>query len=76
MIINQNLIDLRGYSNQELSLEVYNCEYLYFLIDHENVDQPALMHEINQQYLYNGSQFDVLMEDIESDISEWRVNHE
>ena len=76
MIINPNLIDLRGYSNQELSLEVHNCQYLYFLIDHENVDQPALMNEINQQYLYNGSQFDVLMEDIESDISEWRVNNE
>ena len=74
MIINQNLIDLRGYSKQELSMEVHNCEYLYFLIDHENIEQPALMNEINQQYLYNGSQYDVLMADIADDISEWRVN--
>ena len=54
MIINENLIDLRGYSNKELSMEVHNCQYLYFLIDHENIEQPALMNEINQQFIYNG----------------------
>jgi hypothetical protein len=54
-------------------MEVHNCQYLYFLIDHENIEQPALMNEINQQFIYNGSQFDVLMSDIEDDISEWRA---
>ena len=72
MTINQNLIDLRGYSDQELSMEVHNTEHLFFLIDHENIEQPALFNEINQHYLYNGSQFDVLLSDIANDISEWR----
>ena len=71
--MNSDLIDLRGYSAQELSMEVHNNEYLFFLIDHETIEQPRLLKELNQRYLYRGSQFDVLMEDIENDISEWRA---
>ena len=72
-MLNDNLLDLRGYSAKELSLEVFNTQDLYFLIDPENIQQPRLMDAINQRYIYNGSQFDFLMDSIDNAVNEWRV---
>ena len=72
-MLNDNLLDLRGYSAKELSLEVFNTQDLYFLIDPENIQQPRLMNAINQRYIYNGSQFDQLMDSIDNAVNEWRV---
>ena len=72
-MLNDNFLDLRGYSAKELALEVFNTQDLYFLIDPENIQQPRLMDAINQRYIYNGSQFDHLMDAIDNAVNEWRV---
>ncbi len=58
--------DLTEYSNNELSLLVFNTEYLYRM--RRNVRK--LMQEIDEVYLYNDEQLTVLLQDIKEDLGE------
>ena len=49
--------DITNYSNKELSLIVFNTEYLYNLID----DLKSLLTIIKDKYIYTPDQFDDLI---------------
>lgn len=58
--------DLTGYSDEELSLHVFNTEYLYCLRHY-----PAALEEaIENLFHFTPAQFDVLLQDIYDDINE------
>jgi hypothetical protein len=52
--------DLKKYSENELSLLVFNTEYLYNLIDNEDL----LLSVLDNKYIYSKSQLSILLEDI------------
>ena len=54
------MIDIKNYSNYELSLLVFNTEYLYKLIN----NQKELLNVINNKYKYNKYQLIQLLKDI------------
>lgn len=54
------MIDLKSYSNNELSLVVFNTEYLYKLID----NKKELLNVIDNKYKYNKYQLIQLLVDI------------
>ena len=58
--------DITHYSDNELSLMVFNDEYLYS----ERTNEPYLIALINEQYKYTEEQMKVLKSDLEEDRSE------
>ena len=54
------MIDIKSYSNYELSLLVFNTEYLYKLID----NKKELLNVIDNKYKYNKYQLIQLLADI------------
>ena len=54
------MINLKEYSERELSLIVMNTESLYNLID----NQPALICKLNTRYIYSAEQLAILFEEI------------
>lgn len=58
--------DLTQYSDDELSLVVFNTEDLYLL----RHDIDLLLGVLNEAYLYTDIQKDILIQDIEQDYSE------
>lgn len=57
--------NLREYSDNELSLVVFNDEYLY-AIRHRRI----FMQTIEKYFLYTEEQLEVLKQDLESDLIE------
>jgi hypothetical protein len=57
--------DITGYSDQELSLLVYNTEYLYNLRHRYN-----LKDLLEQDFIFTDSQWDTLLADLELEDSE------
>jgi hypothetical protein len=55
-----NKTDLTNYSTKELTLQVFNSEYLYLLI----TDTWNLINTINDMFAYRNDQFDDLIESI------------
>jgi len=58
--------DLRDYSDQELSLLVFNDEYLYTL----RANFLALHQAVNELFLFTDEQYDVMAQDVEDDQGE------
>ena len=58
--------DLTVYSDQELSLNVFNDEYFY--IEREN--RPYLMALIDEEFTYTSDQMNELIQDLDDDASE------
>ena len=58
--------DLTQYSDQELSLNVFNDEYFY--IEREN--RPYLMALINEEFTYTADQMAELIQDLDDDKGE------
>jgi len=56
-------IDLTGYSDSELSLHVFNDEYLYRQ-RHKN----SLGETLDQLYIYTPEQYQELLQDLEDDL--------
>ena len=54
------MIDIKSYSNNELSLLVFNTEYLYKLIN----NKKELLNVIDNKYKYNKYQLIQLLVDI------------
>ena len=52
--------DLKKYSENELSLLVFNTEYLYKSIDNQDV----LLSKLDNKYIYSKKQLSILLEDI------------
>lgn len=57
--------DLREYSDNELSLIVFNDEYLYRMRHKE-----YLFEELDEFFLYTQDQLDTLKQDLEDDANE------
>lgn len=57
------MIDLTGYTEQELSLQVFNDEYFYI----ERHHREYLMALINEEFIYTDEQMTVLLEDLDDD---------
>tara|TARA_R110000850_G_scaffold276171_1_gene417606 strand:+ start:679 stop:864 length:186 start_codon:yes stop_codon:yes gene_type:complete len=55
--------DLTNYSDQELSLNVFNDEYFYV----ERPDRKFLLALINEEFYYTNEQMVVLMSDLADD---------
>lgn len=58
--------DIRDFSNAELSLLVFNTEYLYKLRSR----RPLLFQELNDLYEYTQDQLAELIADLDADDSE------
>ena len=58
--------DLTGYSDQELSLQVFNDEYFYI----ERHTGDYLIALINEEFHYTDEQMQVLLTDLEDDKQE------
>lgn len=58
--------DLTNYSDQELSLNVFNDEYFYI----ERHNRPYLMALINEEFIYDQAQMSELIQDLDDDLSE------
>ena len=58
--------DLTAHSDTELSLYVFNDEYLYKM----RKNLKNLIIELNEFYIYSDEQLDVLKQDIEDDALE------
>ncbi len=58
--------DLKGYSDKELSLRVFNEEYFYIERNY-NGNSNYLMALINEEFYYNDQQMKVLEEDLLAD---------
>ncbi len=54
------------YSEQELSLRVFNEEYFYV----ERKNKEYLIALIDEEFVYTGEQMDVLMQDLLDDAGE------
>lgn len=54
------MVDIKNYSNCELSLLVFNTEYLYKLIN----NQKELLNVLDNKYKYNKYQLIQLLKDI------------
>ncbi len=61
--------NITQYSDQELSLVVFNDEYFYTERDH-NGNADYLMALIEEEFVYTPDQLAVLMEDLEADKQE------
>jgi hypothetical protein len=55
--------DLRSYSDNELSLMVFNEEYFYF----ERNDRPYLIALVAEEFHYTPEQMEVLIVDLDDD---------
>ena len=55
--------NLKNYSENELSLRVFNDEYFY----NERRNSPFLMALIKEQFIYTGRQLEVLLDDLKED---------
>jgi len=53
--------DLKKYSENELSLLVFNTEYLYKLINNKDV----LLSKLDSKYIYSKKQLSILLKDID-----------
>ena len=58
--------DLKGYSDKELSLRLFNEEYFYIERNY-NGNSNYLMALINEEFYYNDQQMKVLEEDLLAD---------
>ena len=58
--------DLTQYSDQELSLHVFNDEYFYI----ERANRPYLMALINEEFIYTDEQMRELINDLNDDETE------
>ena len=58
--------NITQYSDQELSLNVFNDEYFYI----ERHNKPYLMALINEEFIYTPEQLAVLEQDLEDDANE------
>jgi len=56
--------DLTIYSDDELSLRVFNEEYFYI----ERFDRPYLFALIKEEFIYNQTQMDILQVDLAEDL--------
>ena len=53
--------DLKKYSENELSILVFNTEYLYKLINNKDV----LLSKLDSKYIYSKKQLSILLKDID-----------
>ena len=53
--------DLKKYSENELSLLVFNTEYLYKLVNNKDV----LLSKLDSKYIYSKKQLSILLKDID-----------
>ena len=53
--------DLKKYNENELSILVFNTEYLYKLINNKNV----LLSKLDSKYTYSKKQLSILLKDID-----------
>ena len=58
--------NITQYSDQELSLNVFNDEYFYI----ERNDRPYLMALINEEFIYTTDQMAELIQDLDDDKGE------
>ena len=58
--------DLTVYSDNELSLRVFNEEYFYI----ERHDRDYLFALIDEEFIYNQEQLDILQVDLVEDLNE------
>ena len=58
--------NITQYSDQELSLNVFNDEYFYI----ERNDRPYLMALINEEFIYTADQMAELIQDLDDDKGE------
>lgn len=58
--------DLTEYSHHELSLLVFNTEYLY----KQRRNIKRLIESLNEFYIYTDEQLEVLLQDIAEDLGE------
>lgn len=59
------MTDLTNYSNQELSLLVFNTQFLY-----DNRHEDWFLYEISQMYVYTEDQMKELLNDLAEDKKE------
>ena len=57
--------DLTGYSDQELSLRVFNEEYLY-----DNRNRGGFLDMLDEFFIYTQTQKDELTQDLTDDLKE------
>ena len=57
------MIDLTGYSDAELSLQVFNDEYFY----NERHHFEYLMALINEEFIYTVKQMEMLCDDLDGE---------
>jgi hypothetical protein len=60
------MIDLTQYTDQELSLQVFNDEYFYI----ERSNRPYLLALIDEEFIYTREQMDELIKDLDNDQGE------
>ena len=61
--------NLTGYTEQELSLRVFNEEYFYIERNH-NGNSNYLMALVNEEFTYTTEQLEVLEQDLIDDLEE------
>lgn len=60
--------DLRHYSDQELSIRVFNEEYLY---DMRMGSKKLFIELLDNRFIYSDLQFSILVEDLKQDREEF-----
>jgi len=70
------MINLTCYNDAELSLEVFNTESLYRMINPDDLQQKSLVRELNDTYVFSPDQLITLLDDIKDHVDEWRAENE
>ena len=70
------MINLTTYNDAELSLEVFNTEYLYRMISSDDPEQTSLLRVLNDTYTFTKDQLITLLDDISDHVDEWRAENE
>jgi hypothetical protein len=70
------MINLTTYNDAELSLEVFNTEYLYRMISSDDPEQKSLLKVLDDTYTYTKDQLITLLDDISDHVDEWRAENE
>ena len=70
------MINLTCYNDAELSLEVFNTESLYRMINPDDIQQKSLVRELKDFYVFRPDQLTTLLDDIKDHVDEWRAENE
>ena len=61
--VESNMIDLTGFSDAELSLQVFNDEYFYT----ERGSVEYLIALLNEEFIYTVKQLEMLLDDLDGE---------